>query len=72
MEQNDIDFKIVGKNLRRIMAEKNYTFPQMSRITNVPLNSLRGYMYCTSYPTSKQIQKMAKGLRIEVAELFRE
>lgn len=66
------DFKIVGKNLRKIMADRKMTIDEMAAKTGVHKNCLYGYISFMHYPTSKQMQIMADGLGIKVTDLFME
>lgn len=72
LEDSEFDYGIVGRNLSMIMNKKAITNSKLSEITGVGKNTIGYYRRGNVFPTSKALQRLAKGLGVEVGEFFKE
>lgn len=56
--------------LGEIMYKKNLSVRQVSRMTGVPPSTINDIMNERSYPRLDTLEKIAKGLKIHISDLY--
>jgi transcriptional regulator with XRE-family HTH domain len=62
---------IVATNLRRIMVREGLTYDEVVAATELDERTVRALVYGTTNPHSRTLHKLARGLGVEIDELFR-
>jgi len=65
------DAATVATNLRRIMARDGLTFEDVVAATRLDERTIRGLARATNNPHARTLHKLARGLGVEIDELFR-
>lgn len=68
----EVDKSLYGKNLKRLMAKRSMSLERLYELTGISQNSITCYRQGKVFPTSVKIQIIAKALRFDVGEFFKE
>jgi transcriptional regulator with XRE-family HTH domain len=61
---------VIAANLRRLMARHGLTFEEVVRASGLDERTVRGLARGTNNPHARTLNKLARGLGVEVDELF--
>lgn len=68
----EVDKSLYGKNLKRLMAKRSMSIERLHDISGLGTTSISSYRASKVLPTADKIQIIAKALRFEVGEFFKE
>lgn len=68
----EVDKTVYGKNLIRLMRKRSMSVERLHEMTGISSNSITCYRQCRVYPTSQKIQIIAKALRFDAGEFFKD
>lgn len=68
----EVDKSLYGKNLKRLMRKRSMSNDRLYDLTGISKNSINCYRQGKVFPTSVKIQIIAKALRFDVGEFFKE
>ena len=68
----EVDTTLFGKNLKRLMRKRSMSIDRLHEITGIGTTSISYYRSGKVLPMADKIQILAKALRCEVGEFFKD
>lgn len=68
----EVDASLYGRNLKQLMEKRSVTVKRLHEITGISPSIISYYRCAKVMPTSINIQIIAKALRFDVGEFFKE